>query len=349
MQSKVLFEGEILRMFNWKRLVLLLLLLNLVVVPVMAEKNPVGQFASRPQLIGYWELIPHHPDYADNPKFNPGPLPFQWFAFYESGKMVSIKTSDPFRKVTPKDLDILLRDSSNQAATFTFSNGFLTITESGETTSKELWGVNAIIRKAMIGKVEYLPGDLVMSLDDGGKVAFYRHLRRIFLSEYDAGKSNSTIKSTSYTAKDGQSISAAEREMIRALVPYFTAVNTKDTVTMKKLFPGLQSQSDDRLRALPVKDYTLHGLEEVSYDGSRLRAVAVYSFEVIDPNTIGRNISTASADVDLALENGSWVIVNWSQRDDNREDIAYFTNMFSRQESASKRYGTTDLAKWDGL
>ncbi len=349
MQSKVLFKGEILRMFNWKRLVLLVLLLSLAGVPVMAKESPVGQFASRPQVIGYWELVPPHPDFAGNPKLDPGSLPFQWFAFYESGKMVSIKTSDPFRKVTPKDLDILLRDSSNQVATFTFSNGFLTVTESGETTSKELWGVNAIIRKAMIGKVEYLPGDLVMSLDDGGKVAFYRHLRRIFLSEYDAGKSNSTIKSTSYTAKDGQSISAAEREMIRALVPYFTAVNTKDTVTMKKLFPGLQSQSDDRLRALPVKDYTLHGLEDVSYDGSRLRAVAVYSFEIVDPNTIGRNIATASADVDLALENGSWVIVNWSQRDDNREDIAYFTNMFSRQESASKRYGTTDLAKWDGL
>lgn len=336
-------------MFNWKRLVLLLLLLNLVIVPVMAEKNPVGQFASRPQLIGYWELIPPHPDYADNPKFNPGPLPFQWFAFYDSGKMVSIKTNDPLRKVTPKDLDRLLRDQSNQAATFTFSNGFLTVTETGATTAKELWGVNAIIRKVMIGKVEYLPGDLVMSLDSGGKVALYQHLRRIFLSEYDAGKSNSTIKSTSYTAQDGQLISAAEREMIRALVPYFTAVNTKDTVTMKKLFPGLRSQSDDRLRALPVKDYTLHGLEDVTYDGSRLRAVAVYSFEVVDPNTIGKNIATASADVDLALENGSWVIVNWYQRDDNREDIAYFTNMFSRQESASKRYGTTDLAKWDGL
>lgn len=336
-------------MFNWKRLVLLLLLLSLVAVPVMAEESPVGQFASRPQLIGYWELVPPHPDFADNPMFNPGPLPFQWFAFYDSGKMVSIKTNDPLRKVTPKDLDSLLRDSSNQAASFTFSNGFLTVTEPGATTAKELWGVNAIIRKAMLGNVEHLPGDLVMSLDSGGKVISYRHLRRIFLSEYDAGKSGSAIKSTPFTAKDGQPISAAEREMIRALVPYFTAVNTKDAVTMKKLSPGLRSQSDDQLRAIPVKDYTLHGLEDVTYDGSRLRAVAIYSFEVVKADTIGRNIATVSADIDLALENGSWTIVRWTQRDANRTDMAYFTNIFSRQESANKRYGTTDLAKWEGL
>ncbi len=336
-------------MFNWKRLVLLFLLLSLVVVPAMAEESPVGQFASRPQLIGYWELVPPHPDFADNPMFNPGPLPFQWFAFYDSGKMVSIKTNDPFRKVTPKDLDRLLRDQSNQAASFTFSNGFLTVTEPGANTAKELWGVNAITRKAMLGNVEHLPGDLVMSLDGGGKVTFYRHLRRIVLSEYDAGTSGSTIKSTPYTAKDGQQISAAEREMIRALVPYFTAVNMKDAVTMKKLSPGLRSQSDDQLRALPVKDYTLHGLEDVTYDGSRLRAVIIYSFEIVKADTIGRNIATVSADIDLALENGSWVIIRWSQRDANRRDMAYFTNIFARQESANKRYGTTDLAKWDGL
>lgn len=336
-------------MFNWKRIVLLLLLFNLVVVPVMAEESPVGQFASRPQMIGYWELIPPHPDYADKPMFNPGPLPFQWFAFYDSGKMVSIKTNDPLRKVTPKDLDRLLRDQPNQAATFTFSNGFLTVTEPGATMAKELWGVNAITRKAMLGNVEYLPGDLVMSLDGGGKVALYRHLRRIFLSEYDAGTSGSTLKSTPYIAKDGQLISAAEREMIRALVPYFTAVNTKDAVTMKKLSPGLRSQSDDQLRALPVKDYTLHGLEDVTYDGSRLRAVIIYSFEIVKSDTIGRNIATVSADIDLALENGSWIIVRWTQRDANRTDMAYFTNIFSRKESANKRYGTTDLAKWDGL
>lgn len=336
-------------MFNWKKLVLLFLLLSLVVVPAMAEESPVGQFASRPQLIGYWELVPPHPDFADNPMFNPGPLPFQWFAFYDSGKMVSIKTNDPLRKVTPKDLDRLLRDQSNQAASFTFSNGFLSVTEPGGTTARELWGVNAITRKAMLGNVEHLPGDLVMSLDNGGKVASYQHLRRIFLSEYDAGKSGSAIKSTPFTAKDGQSISAAEREMIRALVPYFTAVNAKDVVTMKKLSPGLQSQSDDQLRALPVKDYTLHGLEDVTYDGNRLRAVIIYSFEIVKADTIGRNIATVSADIDLALENGSWIIVRWTQRDANRTDMAYFTNIFSRKESANKRYGTTDLAKWDGL
>jgi hypothetical protein len=338
-------------MSNRKRLVLLLfLLLNLVVVPVMAEEAFSAQFASEPQLIGYWELVPPPPDMAADPKVNPGPTPFQWFAFYDNYKMVSIKTSDALRKVTPKDLDSILKNFPDQIASFSFRNGFVAVSGPGAAASGELWGVNVVTRKAVLGKVEHLPGDLIMSLDDGsGKVIFYRHLRRIFLSEYDAGKSGSAIKSVPFTAKDGQTISAAEREIIRTLVPYFTAVSTKDAVTMKKLFPGLRNQSDNQLRSLPVKDYILQGLEDVSYDGSRLRAVAIYSFEAVKAGTVGRNIAAVSADIHLALENGSWVIVEWFQRDADRTDMEYFTDILSRQEKAEKRYGTTNLAKWDGL
>lgn len=118
---------------------------------------------------------------------------------------------------------------------------------------------------------------------------------------------------------------------------------------MKRLFPDLRNRSDDQLRSLPVKNYTLHGLEDVSYDGSRLRAVAIYSFEIEKPNMVGRNIVAVSADVHLAMENGSWVIVGWFQHDSDTTDTEYFQNIFSRQEKAEKRYGTTNLAKWDGL
>lgn len=336
-------------MLKWKKFFLLFLLLNLFVVPVMAEEDPIGQFALRPQLIGYWEFVPPPSDLATQPKFNPGPSPFQWFAFYDSGRMVSIKTTDPLRKVTPKDLDSLLKNFPDKAASFTYKDGFVTVFEPGAGASGELWGVNVITKKVAIGKVEHLPGELIMSLDAGGKVVFYRHLRRIFLSDYDVGKSGSNIKSLPVTAKDGQTISAAEREIIRTLVPYFTAVSSKDAVAMKKLFPDLRKQSDDLLRSSPVKDYTLNGLEDVSYDGSRLRAVALYSFEVEKPGAIGRNIAAVSADIHLALENGSWVIVGWFQRDAGRTGMDYFQDIFSRQEKAEKRYGTTNLAKWDGL
>lgn len=339
-------------MTNWRRLFLiftLVLLLNIVVVPVLAEEAPFGQFAFSPQLIGYWELIPPHPDLSANPMLNPGSTPFQWFAFYADGKMVSIKTSDPLRKVTPRDLDSILKNCPNQVGSFGFRDGFVMVSEPGAAASRELWGVNVITRKIVMGKVEHLPGDIIMSLDGGGKVIFYRHLRRIFLSEYAVGKSDSPIKSLPVAAKDGQIISAAEREMIRTLVPYFTAVSNKDTVTMKKLFPGLRSQSDDRLRSFRVKNYILNGLEDVTYDGSRLRAVAIYSFEEENPDAIGRNIAVMSADVHLALENGSWVIVGWFQQDTDRPNMEYFQSIFSRQERAEKRYGVTNLAKWDGL
>lgn len=187
-----------------------------------------------------------------------------------------------------------------------------------------------------------------MSLDGGGKVVFYRHLQRVSLTEYDTGKSGSAIKSLPVTAKDGQTISAAEREMIRALVPYFTAVSNKDVATMKKLFRNLRARSDDQLRSLKVKNYILHGLEEVSYDGSKLRAIVIYSFETENAG-VGKNIALATADVHLVQENGSWVIDGWFQLDVNITDMEYFQSMFSRQEKAEKRYGTTNLAKWDGL
>lgn len=90
----------------------------------------------------------------------------------------------------------------------------MTVSEQGTAESGELWGVNVITRKVVLGKVEHLPGDLIMPLDGGGKVIFYRHLRRIFLSDYGADKSESRIKSLPVAAKDGQTISAAEREIV---------------------------------------------------------------------------------------------------------------------------------------
>lgn len=337
-------------MLSWKRAFLLfvLLLICLVVVPVMAGASPVGQFAQRPQLIGYWELVSPHPDLAKNPMFDPGELPYQWFAFYDNGHMVSIKTSDSHRKVTPRDLDNILVNLPDQVSSFSFKNGFITVSGKG-LDIPEIWGINVITRKALLGKVEHLSGDLIMSLDSGGKVVFYRHLRRIVLSDYEAGKRGTPIKSLPITAKDGQIISSAEREIIRTLVPYFTAMNEKDTATMKRIFPDLRSRSDEQLRSLPVKNYALHGLEDVTYDGSRLRAVAIYSFEIEKQDTIGRNIATISADIHLAQENGSWVIVGWIQRDSDRAGMEYFQDIFSRQEKAEKRYGTANLAKWDGL
>lgn len=336
-------------MLSLRRLFLLVLLvMNLAAVSVMAEGVSIGQFAQRPQLIGYWELVPPNPAMVKIPLFNPGALPYQWFAFYDSGQMVSIKTDDPLRKVTPKDLDNVLKKSPDQVAAFSFKNGFITISEQGSATP-ELWGVNVITKKVLLAKVEHLPGDLIMSLDSGGKVTFYRHLRRVVLSDYDAGKRGSPIKSLPVAAKDGQTISGAEREIIRTLVPYFTATSEKDTAAMKRIFPDLRSVPDDRLRSLPVKNYTLHGLEDVTYDGSRLRAVAIYSFEIEKPGTIGRNIATISADIHLALKNGSWVIVGWFQRGSDSSDMEYFQDIFSRQEKAEKRYGTANLAKWDGL
>jgi len=159
------------------------------------------------------------------------------------------------------------------------------------------------------------------------------------------------ITSQALIAKDGSAITAEEREMIRALVPFFTAVTNKDVKTIKNINPGLRYLSDEQLRAnfASVKSYTLQGLENVSFDGEKLKATAIYSAEVIRPGTIGTNIAPYQSNIELEREGETWVISEWKQIKGDDDDMKYFINILSQFEKAEKRYGVKDLSKWDGL
>jgi hypothetical protein len=159
------------------------------------------------------------------------------------------------------------------------------------------------------------------------------------------------ITSQPLIAKDGAIIAAEEREMIRALVPFFTAITNKDVKAIKELNPGLRHLSDEQLLAnfVSVKSYTLQGLENVSYDDEKLRAVVLYSAELIKPGTIGRNIAPYQSNIGLEREGETWVISEWRQIKGEGSDMNYFIDILSRFDKAEKRYGVKDLSKWDGL
>ena len=159
---------------------------------------------------------------------------------------------------------------------------------------------------------------------------------------------SSPISSKEMKARDGSIISAEERESIRALVPYFKAVVSKDVPTVKGLYPFLKNAPEDRLLAVLnlYKFYVLRGVENTSFDGTKLKTSVIFDFEVITPGP-AREISIAIADVELVKENQTWTIASWKTSD--RKDMAYFTEMADKRILAEKRYGVDDLTTWEGL
>ena len=151
--------------------------------------------------------------------------------------------------------------------------------------------------------------------------------------------------------KDGSVISAEEREMIQGLVPFFVAISNKDVKKMKEINPEMRNITDEQLVAkfATVKNYTFQGVEDVTYKGGKLKAIAIYSGEIIKPGIVGKNIAPYKTNVEMIREGSNWIISGWTQIKSNGNDMEYFKDIFTRIERAEKRYGVKDLAKWDGL
>lgn len=162
---------------------------------------------------------------------------------------------------------------------------------------------------------------------------------------------NGIISSQPITAKDGSVITAEEREMIRGLVPFFTAITNKDITKMKQIDPGMRGIPDDQLleKFSSIKSYTLHGLEDVTFIDGTLKATMIYSAEIVKPDTIGINIAPFISEVSLTRSGDIWMISSWQQIKGAADDMTYFRDMLGRMNKAEKRYGVKDLAKWDGL
>jgi hypothetical protein len=139
-------------------------------------KSEAGGPPERSQLIGFWKKI-EMPNEEKVNKVNPWPKKYQWFAFYDNGKVYSMMSDNDSQyslKELKETFDIL---PVEKTPNFKLEGQFLTIDNKEIKDYQETWGVN-IFAKDINGFLK--KGALLMTLDDGkGNVIYYRLLKRM--------------------------------------------------------------------------------------------------------------------------------------------------------------------------
>jgi hypothetical protein len=141
------------------------------------ENNPTaGGPPKLSELLGFWKKV-DIPNEEKLNQTNPWPQKYQWFAFYDNGKVYSMM-SDKDNDYTSKELkEVFNALPSDKTPNFKLDGQFLTIDNKDIEDYKELWGVNLF---AMDINDFLKKGNLIMTLDDGsGNVIYYRLLKKI--------------------------------------------------------------------------------------------------------------------------------------------------------------------------
>jgi hypothetical protein len=128
------------------------------------------------ELIGFWKNV-DIPNVEKLNSVNPWPQKYQWFAFYDNGKVYSMMTDNNADHSIKELEEIFSILPSDKTPNYKLEGQFLTIDNKEIKDYQELWGVNlfAIDINDFIKK-----GNLMMTLDDGnGNVIYYRLLKRI--------------------------------------------------------------------------------------------------------------------------------------------------------------------------
>ncbi|RZK56825.1 MAG: hypothetical protein EOO87_04530 [Pedobacter sp.] len=156
----------------------ILILLTFISFSVFGQesKSEAGGPPKLSELVGFWKKV----ELANEDKLNkenPWPQKYQWFAFYENGKvysMMSDKDYDYSAKDLKETFNILPADKTPN---YKLEGQLLTIDNKEIKNYQELWGVNLFA----IDINDFLKeGNLMMPLDDGnGNVIYYRLLKRI--------------------------------------------------------------------------------------------------------------------------------------------------------------------------
>lgn len=128
------------------------------------------------EIIGFWKKV-DFPNEDKMNKVNPWPQKYQWFAFYDNGKVYSMM-SDSDENYTTKDLKEIFKIlPADKTPNFKYNGQFLTIDNKEIKDYQEIWGLNlfAIDINDFLKK-----GNMIMTLDDGnGNVIYYRLLKKI--------------------------------------------------------------------------------------------------------------------------------------------------------------------------
>lgn len=147
--------------------------------------------ATQVEVEGAWQLVGFPP--ALEPKLlgaNPWPSECQWFAYKKDGVFKSLSritapcppltaailSSNPL--ASPANLpDISWKFETVQAS----GEGYIVISRSDKKSYHEIWQADIVQRDFQNGDVDFLQGDLILSLVDPqtNRALWYRHLRRI--------------------------------------------------------------------------------------------------------------------------------------------------------------------------
>ncbi len=128
------------------------------------------------ELIGFWKKI-ELPNEEQLNIENPWPQKYQWFAFYENGKVYSIMSDEDHNYSLLELKEVFNILPAKKTPNYILNGQFLTIDNKEIKNYQEVWGVNLFAMEIN----EYVKkGNLMMTLDDGkGNVNYYRLLQRI--------------------------------------------------------------------------------------------------------------------------------------------------------------------------
>ena len=157
--------------------------LSLILLVHAASALPAEEVAGRTatceELVGFWKMVPLN-DVSIN-EVDPWPLPYQWFGFYEDGRMVTMgKTEDV--DYSAEALDEVLSTMKESAPIYYCDEPWLVVEYQDGSGLGESWGKNIFTRRAGLdNKRPFEVGDIVMSLVavDGGRPLYFRWMRKL--------------------------------------------------------------------------------------------------------------------------------------------------------------------------
>ena len=162
-----------------KLLLISLLFISITAVSQEGNKSDAGGWPERNEILGFWKRI-SFPKLEKMNKENPWPQPYQWFAFYDDGRVYSMMT-DKDSNYTKQELKQIFEALPQNTPTFKYNGKFMSIVNPEIEDYREIWGIN-LFAKDTGSNIK--KGDLMMSLDDGsGKgnssIIYYRLLRKV--------------------------------------------------------------------------------------------------------------------------------------------------------------------------
>ena len=159
-----------------RKMIFILLALSASSVFGQENKSAAGGPPTLSELKGFWKKV-ELPNEEKLNQVNPWPQKYQWFAFYENGKVYSMMSDKDVAYSSKQLKKIFSVLPASGTPNYKLDGQFVTIDNKEIKGYQELWGVNlfAIDVNAFLKK-----GNLMMTLDDGnGDVIYYRLLKRI--------------------------------------------------------------------------------------------------------------------------------------------------------------------------